>query len=117
MDDSCSMHCGNVNCIQQPDREDLLKQLALQRKTRMLRIFETRFGVNKEQIFCLLCFVDLHPVTARVNDQIDVQLRYIIRLLLQSSTCFEQLCAHHQEVRCINTTSGIVLRYIIRLLL
>ena len=34
----------------------------------------------------------------RRNDQLDAQLRHIIRLLLQSSTCFEQLCAHHQEV-------------------
>ena len=34
-----------------------------------------------------------------VNDQLDAQLRYIIRLLLQSSTCFEQLRAHHQEVK------------------
>ena len=33
-----------------------------------------------------------------VNDQLDAQLSYIIRLLLQSSTRFEQLCAHHQEV-------------------
>jgi len=34
-----------------------------------------------------------------VNDQLDAQLRYMKRLLLQSSTCFEQLCAHHQEVK------------------
>jgi len=34
-----------------------------------------------------------------VNDQLDAQLRYAIRLLLQSSTCFEQHCAHHQEVK------------------
>jgi len=26
----------------------------------------------------------------------------------QSSTCFEQTRAHHQEVSCINTASGIV---------
>jgi len=25
MDDSCSMHCGDVNCIQNSDKEDLLK--------------------------------------------------------------------------------------------
>jgi hypothetical protein len=28
--------------------------------------------------------------------------------LLESSTCFEQPCAHHQEDNCINTTSGII---------
>ena len=42
-----------------------------------------------------------------VGDQIDVQFFYII-LLFQSSTCFEQTRAHHQEVNCINTASGIV---------
>ena len=48
----------------------------------------------------------------------------IIRLF-QSSTCFERTRAHHQEVNCINTASGIVtlckwssglLYFIIRLL-
>jgi len=42
-----------------------------------------------------------------VGDQIDAQFFYIIRLF-QSSACFEQICAHHQEVNCINTASGIV---------
>jgi len=43
-----------------------------------------------------------------VNDQLDAQFLYSIIRLLQSSTCFEQRCAHHQEVICINTASGIV---------
>jgi len=50
-----------------------------------------------------------------VNDQLDSHLRCITRLLLlllllllSSSTCFEQLCANHQEVKFFNTTSGIV---------
>ena len=34
-----------------------------------------------------------------VNNQLDAQLMYIIIRLLQSSTCFEQRCAHHQEVK------------------
>ena len=42
-----------------------------------------------------------------VGDQLDAQLFYIIRLF-QSSTCFEQRGAHHQEVNRINTASGIV---------
>ena len=42
-----------------------------------------------------------------VGDQPDAQFFYIIRLF-QSSTCFEQTRAHHQEVSCINTASGIV---------
>jgi len=33
-----------------------------------------------------------------VNDQLDAQLRYITCLLLLSCTCFEQQCAHHQQV-------------------
>ena len=41
-----------------------------------------------------------------VGDQLDGQFFYIIRLF-QSSTCFEQTRAHHQEVNCINTASGI----------
>ena len=42
-----------------------------------------------------------------VGDQLDTQIFYIIRLF-QSSTCFEQTRAHHQEVNCINTVSGVV---------
>ena len=34
-----------------------------------------------------------------VNDQLDAQLLCFIIRLLQSSTCFEQRCAHHQEVK------------------
>ena len=42
-----------------------------------------------------------------VGDQLDAQFFYII-LLFQSSTCFEQTRAHHHQVNCINTASGIV---------
>jgi len=34
-----------------------------------------------------------------VNDQLDPQFFYFITRLLQSSTCFEQRHAHHQEVK------------------
>ena len=34
-----------------------------------------------------------------VNDQLDAQFIYCIIRLLQSSTCFEQRRAHHQEVK------------------
>ena len=34
-----------------------------------------------------------------VNDQLDAQLFYFVIRLLQSSTCFEQRRAHHQEVK------------------
>jgi len=47
-----------------------------------------------------------------VNDQLDAQFVYFyntfITVLLQSSTCFEQYHAHHQEVNCTNTASGII---------
>ena len=38
-------------------------------------------------------------VVTLVNDQLDPQFFYFIIPLLQSSTCFEQRCAHHQEVK------------------
>ena len=34
-----------------------------------------------------------------VNDQLDAQFFYFIIRLLQSSTCFEQRRAHHQDVK------------------
>ena len=34
-----------------------------------------------------------------INDQLDAQFFYFIIRLLQSSTCFEQRRAHHQEVK------------------
>jgi hypothetical protein len=33
------------------------------------------------------------------SDQLDAQILYFIISLLQSSTCFEQRRAHHQEVK------------------
>ena len=50
----------------------------------------------------------VHLSITLVNDQLDAQLLYFIIRLLQSSTCFEQRHAHHQEVSCTNTASGIV---------
>jgi len=41
----------------------------------------------------------VHLSTTLVNDQLDAQFLYFIIRLLQSSTCFEQCCAHHQEVK------------------
>ena len=34
-----------------------------------------------------------------VNDHPETQFFYFIIRLLQSSTCFEERCAHHQEVK------------------
>ena len=41
----------------------------------------------------------VHLSITLVNDQLDAQFFYFITRLLQSSTCFEQRRAHHQEVR------------------
>ena len=40
----------------------------------------------------------VHLSITLVNDQLDAQFFYFIIPLLQSSTCFEQRRAHHQEV-------------------
>jgi len=41
----------------------------------------------------------VHLSITLVNDQLDAQFFYFIIRLLQSSTCFEQCHAHHQEVK------------------
>ena len=41
----------------------------------------------------------VHLSITLVNDQLDSQLFYFIVRLLQSSTCFEQRRAHHQEFK------------------
>ena len=43
-------------------------------------------------------FLTVHLSIILANNQLDAQLLYFIILLLQSSTCFEQRRAHHQEV-------------------
>ena len=40
-----------------------------------------------------------HLFITLVDDQLDAQFFYFIIRLLQSSTCFEQRRAHHQEVK------------------
>jgi len=41
----------------------------------------------------------VHLSITLVNDQLDTQFFYFIICLLQSSTCFEQRRAHHQEIK------------------
>ena len=50
-----------------------------------------------KQFFYVLLTAHLSITLA--NDQLDAQFLYLIMLLLQSSTCFEQRRAHHQEVK------------------
>ena len=47
----------------------------------------------------LLCLLPVRLSITLVNDQLDAQFFYFIIHLLQSSTCFEQRRAHHQEVK------------------
>ena len=50
----------------------------------------------------------VHLSITLVNDQLEAQFFYFIICLLQSSTCFEQRRAHHQEVKLYYTAFGIV---------
>jgi len=54
-------------------------------------------GEHLVRIFNVLLTV--HCSKTLVNDQLDPQLLFFIIRLLQSSTCFEQCRAHHQEVK------------------
>jgi len=56
-----------------------------------------RSVINTGIIFDVLLTVQL-SITL-VNDQFDAQFFYFVIRLLQSSTCFEQRRAHHQEVK------------------
>jgi len=40
-----------------------------------------------------------YQIITSAKDQLDAQFLYFIIILLQSSTCFEQRRAHHQEVK------------------
>ena len=44
-------------------------------------------------------FLTVHISITLVNVQLDAQFFYFIIRLLQSSTCFEQRRAHHQDVK------------------
>ena len=58
-------------------------------KTELGRLSVTNFNV----------LLTVHLSITLVNDQLDAQFFYFIIRLLQSSTCFEQRRAHHQEVK------------------
>ena len=61
----------------------------------LIRINECPY--NNTCVFYVLLTV--HLSINLVNDQLDTQFFYFIIRLLQSSTCFEQRRAHHQEVK------------------
>ena len=56
-----------------------------------------KFSNDRVSNFDVLLTV--HLSITLVNDQIDAKFFYFIIRLLQSSTCFEQRLAHHQEVK------------------
>jgi hypothetical protein len=76
---------------------------ALDRKATGIGIqtFSEKFEVRK---FYVLLTVHLGIIL--VNDKLDAEFFFLI-CLFQSSTCFEQPRAHHQEINFFNTTSGI----------
>jgi len=60
-----------------------------------------------EFFFYIYIFWTVHLCIILVDNQLDAQFFSMV-CLFESSTCFEQLCAHPQEDSCINTTSGII---------
>jgi len=78
-----------------------VQKLGIIRWSRLAGIL-TNCGVAK-----FYTFLTVHLRIILVSDQLDAQISSII-CLLESSTCFEQLCDHLQEDNCINTTSGII---------
>jgi hypothetical protein len=56
-------------------------------------------GMQVEQ-FILNILLAVHPNITLVNDQIDAQFFLFYNMFITVlSTCFEQRCAHHQEVK------------------
>jgi len=74
-------------------------------KTQVWEVRSCRLGLSKKISLGLLypkdegtAIREMLATTTIVNDQLDAKLIYFILCLLQSSTCFEQRRAHHQEV-------------------
>ena len=55
--------------------------------------------ILKTNVLLFFFLPAVHLSITLVNDQLDAQFFYFIIRLLQSSTCFEQRRAHHQEVK------------------
>ena len=86
----------------------------LDKKSKMISIYSAVF-VRNIYVFnkCLQIYAQNASRTARrssdkhvtsfnfflANDQLEAQFLYFIIRLLESSTCFEQSRAHHQEVK------------------
>jgi hypothetical protein len=60
---------------------------------------------SDSRMFCFVCW-RFNRLWFLVGNQLEAQFILII-CLFESSTCFEQLCAHPQEDNCIATNSGI----------
>jgi len=67
-----------------------------------------KFCLSLSEVYSPPSVMVLHCPSILENYQLCPQFLYSIIRLLQSFTCFEQRCTHHQEVKCINTASGIV---------
>ena len=58
-----------------------------------------RYQKGKCSVWSFDVLLTVHLSITLVNDQLDSQFFYFIIRLLQSTTCFEQRRAHHQEVK------------------
>ena len=77
--------------------------------TEALRATVLKYFLTVKCLWNFEVLLTVHLGITLVNDQLDAQFFYFKIRLLQSSTCFEQRRAHHQEVKFnINTASGIV---------
>ena len=77
------------------DKLGLIYALVIQYKFKVQVSRKCKFGV----LVFFYVSLTVHFSITLVNDQLDAQLFYFIIRLLQSSTCFEQRRAHHQEVK------------------
>ena len=100
---SCSGHCTSVETVPGTPRKELIDHTAGLDVSKK-RIISCRYKCTLAKFTTpkIHCPTDIIPSEEKqlwVTDQLDAQLRYIMSLLLEYSTCFEQLCAHHQEVK------------------
>ena len=63
-----------------------------------LKFLPSRFTWHRLWLFFFI-LLTVHLSLTLAHDEPDAQLFYLIIRLLQSSTCFEQRRAHHQEVK------------------
>jgi hypothetical protein len=61
--------------------------------------YKTTKSLMSHRVTLFYVLLTVHLSITSANDQLDTQFFYFIIHLLQSSTCFAQRRAHHQEVK------------------